>query len=286
MMSAVLLQARPGGSALRSIGSLSTRLNASTAPLATQFPYPRSLHHCSGPRLQRRVVGPTPRVSIPIRFKSDFTPSKPSLVSQSRILSALYKTFTYCGFFVIGTGAVIVAFFIYDASTYRESASGEDIPVSELALNPRRGGPKNLPIADYLISDYDSEPMLEQKDKPRLVILGTGWGSIALLKNLNPGDYHVTVVSPTNYFLFTPMLPSATVGTLGLRSLVEPVRRIIDRVNGHFLKASATDVEFSEKLVEVSQVDQDGNKKNFYLPYDKLVIGVGKFTARTFNVER
>jgi NADH dehydrogenase len=120
--------------------------------------------------------------------------------------------------------------------------------------------------------------MLQQKDKPRLVILGTGWGSVALLKNLNPGDYHVTVVSPTNYFLFTPMLPSATVGTLGLKSLVEPIRRIIERVDGHFLKATATDVEFSEKLVEVSQVDNDGVRKNFYLPYDKLVVGVGCIT--------
>jgi NADH dehydrogenase len=171
---------------------------------------------------------------------------------------------------------VIIAFFIYDASTYSEGRTSEDIPVSELALNPRIGGPKNLPIADVLVSDYDSDKMLEQKDKPRLVILGTGWGSVALLKNLKPGDYHVTVVSPTNYFLFTPMLPSATVGTLGLKSLVEPIRRIIERVEGHFLKASAVDVEFSEKLVEVSQVDTNGVRKNFYLPYDKLVVGVGK----------
>lgn len=186
-----------------------------------------------------------------------------------------YKTFAYLGFFIVSSGAVVIAFFIYDASTYRETPSAEDFPISELALNPRHGGPKNLPIADVLVGDYDSEAMREQKDKPRLVILGTGWGSIALLKNLNPGDYHITVVSPTNYFLFTPMLPSATVGTLGLRSLVEPVRRIIERVHGHFLKAEATDVEFSQKLVEVSQVGDDGNRRNFYLPYDKLIIGVG-----------
>ena len=276
-MSAVLPRIRPDGPALRSIGSLSTRLNASKAPLAKQFPLSRSLHTRPRPRLQLRAAGPG--VSIPIRFNSDASPAKPPPVRKSRIVSALYASFAYCGFFVIGTGVAILAFFAYDASTYREMPSAEDIPVSELALNPRRGGPKNLPIADFLVGDYDSEPMLEQKDKPRLVILGTGWGSVALLKNLNPGDYHVTVVSPTNYFLFTPMLPSATVGTLGLRSLVEPVRRIIDRVHGHFLKASATDVEFSEKLVEVSQVDQDGKTKNFYLPYDKLVVGVGTFTT-------
>ena len=76
------------------------------------------------------------------------------------------------------------------------------------------------------------------------------------------------------------MLPSATVGTLGLRSLVEPVRRIIDQINGHFLKASAVDVDFSAKLVEVSQVGQDGQTKSFYLPYDKLVIGVGMLCQR------
>ena len=85
----------------------------------------------------------------------------------------------------------------------------------------------------------------------------------------------MTVVSPVNYFLFTPMLPSATVGTLELRSLVEPVRKSVGRVRGHFLKAMAEDVEFGERLVEVSQVDSQGVKRHFYLPYDKLIIGVG-----------
>ena len=101
--------------------------------------------------------------------------------------------------------------------------------------------------------------MREQKEKPKLVILGTGWGSVAMLKELNPGDYHVTVVSPTNYFLFTPMLPSATVGTLEFRSLTEPIRRIVNRVRGHFLRAEAVDVEFTEKLVEVKAIDARGN---------------------------
>lgn len=276
-MCAAQLRSRPYGLALGSIGSFSTRLHSTKAPLAARVLVSRSLHTSNRRPLQRRAYSAAPNVSIPIRFQSDNAAAKAAAKSQPKLLSALYKCFTYCGFFVIGTGVMIVAFFIYDASTYRETPSAEDIPISELALNPRCGGPKNLPIADVLIGDYDSDSMIAQKDKPRLVILGTGWRSIALLKNLIPGDYHVTVVSPTNYFLFTPMLPSATVGTLGLRSLVEPVRRIIERVNGHFLKASATEVDFSHKLVEVTQVDGDGNKKSFYLPYDKLVIGVGKF---------
>lgn len=236
----------------------------------------RSLYRPSRRAVLRRAFEQTPSTSVPIRFKSDEAGPKTAPQKRSRFLSALYKTFTACGLFVIGSGALVLAFFIYDASTYRHH-SAADIPVSELALNPRRGGPKNLPIADVLVGDYDSESMLQQKDKPRLVILGTGWGSIALLKNLNPGDYHITVVSPTNYFLFTPMLPSATVGTLGLLSLVDPIRRIIERVHGHFLRAEATDIDFSHKLVEVSQIDHEGNRRNFYLPYDKVVIGVGMF---------
>jgi NADH:ubiquinone reductase (H+-translocating) len=171
-----------------------------------------------------------------------------------------------------------VGFFLYDASTYRESVTQEDTEVAQAALSPRRGGPKNLPIAEVLVDDEDSPELRDQKDKPKLVILGTGWGSVAMLKELNAGDYHVTVVSPENYFLFTPMLPSATVGTLELRSLVEPVRRIVKKLNGHFLRANAMDVDFTQKLVEVQAKDCDGNEQRFYLPYDKLVIGVGSTT--------
>ncbi|KAF2268826.1 hypothetical protein CC78DRAFT_488248 [Lojkania enalia] len=204
--------------------------------------------------------------------------TKPLPSPTSRLLRFAYRTLAALGFFGLMSTGLVVAFFIYDATTYKENGMTEDIPVSELALNPRRGGPKNLPIVDYFIDDDDCPESKAIKHKPKLVILGTGWGSVAMLKQLNIGDYHVTVVSPSNHFLFTPMLPSATVGTLELRSLVEPIRRIVKRVYGHFLKAKAEDVEFSEKLVECSAVGPRGQEERFYLPYDKLVIGVGSVT--------
>jgi NADH dehydrogenase len=190
----------------------------------------------------------------------------------------LWKSLAYFGAFVIVSTGLVVSFFIYDASTYRDDPAVEDLPISEFALNPRRGGPKNLPIAEHLLDDDDGPVARDHKHKPKLVILGTGWGSIAMLKTLNPDDWHITVVSPSNYFLFTPMLPSATVGTLELRSLVEPVRRIIAKVKGHFLRGRAEDVDFSAKLVEVSSTGPDGETQHFYLPYDKLVIGVGSIS--------
>ena len=39
--------------------------------------------------------------------------------------------------------------------------------------------------------------------KPRVVILGSGWGGFALAKNLNPARFDVTIVSPRNHMLFT-----------------------------------------------------------------------------------
>lgn len=194
---------------------------------------------------------------------------------RGRLGRALNKIFAFCGLTVITVGGLIIGFFVYDASTYKDEFEAQDIPIPEIALNPRRGGPKNLPVAEYLVDDGDTEEHSQQMSKPRLVVLGCGWGSVALLKNLNPDNYHVTVVSSNNYFLYTPLLPSATVGTLELRSLTEPVRRIVARLKGHFLQAKAESVDFSEKLVEVSQTLPNGETRSFYLPYDRLVIAVG-----------
>ncbi|KAL6860608.1 hypothetical protein ACO1O0_004636 [Amphichorda felina] len=218
------------------------------------------------------------RPHLPSHFFVRTLSGKPLPQAKSQFLIFCYRAAALVGASLTIVGVGIIAFFIYDASTYKEHNTHSDINVSQLALQPRRGGPKNLPIAEVFIDDNDSEASRKLKDKPRLVILGGGWGGVALLKDLSPDEYHVTVISPSNYFLFTPMLPSATVGTLELRSLVEPIRRIISRVHGHFIRAKAEDIEFSEKLVEVAQIGPEGEPTHFYVPYDKLVIAVGSTT--------
>jgi len=50
--------------------------------------------------------------------------------------------------------------------------------------------------------------------RPRVVILGSGWGGFRLAKDLDRRKFDVSVISPRNHFLFTPLLPSTTVGTL------------------------------------------------------------------------
>lgn len=224
-------------------------------------------------------VGSPPSRAVPSRLALARQLSGSALAQRnSRLLNWGYRALAWLGSSVLFVAVGVVAFFIYDASTYTSHASQADLDVSAMALNPRRGGPKNLPVLEDYLDDDDSDEMRRQKEKPRLVILGGGWGAVSLLKGLAPDNYHVTVISPTNYFLFTPMLPSATVGTLGLRSLVEPIRRVLLGVGGHFLRARAEDVDFSSRLVEVSQADCFGHERRFYVPYDKLVIAVGSVT--------
>ncbi|KAI4283659.1 MAG: hypothetical protein L6R38_002021 [Xanthoria sp. 2 TBL-2021] len=265
-------------------------VNRSLQPILPQWPRNRSDHT----RLQPHTISTSHdcRQSTTTAWRRPLQPAsnptkrrllrpistKPLPHRRGPVFRFFYRSFAYTGGFIVVVGGLVVGFFIYDASTYREDLSYTDIPVSTEALYPRRGGPKNLPIADTLVSDDDCPENTRAKHKPKLVVLGSGWGSVALLKQLNPEDYHITVVSPVNYFLFTPMLPSATVGTLELRSLVEPIRRIVQRVKGHFLRAEAVDVVLSERLLEVAQVDATGEQRHFYLPYDKLVIGVGSTT--------
>lgn len=70
----------------------------------------------------------------------------------------------------------------------------------------------------------------EQRKKKKIVVLGTGWAGISFLKDLDITSYDVQVVSPQNYFAFTPLLPSVTCGTVEARSIVESVRNITKKV--------------------------------------------------------
>lgn len=57
--------------------------------------------------------------------------------------------------------------------------------------------------------DLSAYELYQQKEsgtsKEKIVILGTGWGSAAFLKDIDTNMYDVTVISPRNFFLFTPM---------------------------------------------------------------------------------
>jgi hypothetical protein len=47
--------------------------------------------------------------------------------------------------------------------------------IPQLATSPRKFGPDNYPVADVLIDDEDTPERKLSSQKPKLVILGTGW---------------------------------------------------------------------------------------------------------------
>ncbi|KIN04909.1 hypothetical protein OIDMADRAFT_101786 [Oidiodendron maius Zn] len=122
--------------------------------------------------------------------------------------------------------------------------------------------------------------------KKNLVILGSGWGAVSLLKKLDTDLYNVTVISPRNYFLFTPLLPSCTTGTVEHRSIMEPIRSIIrhKKTAVKFYEAEATKIDPERKVVAINDnSDIKGEMNQTEVPYDMLVVSVGAENA-TFGI--
>ncbi|KXX75546.1 External alternative NADH-ubiquinone oxidoreductase, mitochondrial [Madurella mycetomatis] len=135
--------------------------------------------------------------------------------------------------------------------------------------------------------DRHPEPQVEpDPTKKTLVILGTGWGSVSLLKRLDTENYNVIVISPRNYFLFTPLLPSCTTGTIEHRSIMEPVRTILrqKKASVRFYEAEASSIDPERKVVRIFDNSEiRGDTTETEVPYDMLVIGVGAENA-TFGI--
>ncbi|MFO1491626.1 MAG: FAD-dependent oxidoreductase [Kiritimatiellia bacterium] len=116
--------------------------------------------------------------------------------------------------------------------------------------------------------------------KPRLVVLGTGFAALSMLDKLHKEAFDITVVSPRNHFLFTPLLPSTTVGSIEFRSIIEPIRSAVRFKNFTFFQAFVTAIDTSGKRLSCEGA-MDGAR--FTIDYDVLVVAVGA-VSRTFNI--
>lgn len=108
-----------------------------------------------------------------------------------------------------------------------------------------------------------------------MVVLGSGWAAMSLVSALNLFRYDVTLVSPRNYFLFTPLLADAAVGTVTAESVVEPVRNFAHGAGFEFVEASAQSIDPSKKVVHCTTV---AGGEPISISYDKLVVAVGSIS--------
>lgn len=123
--------------------------------------------------------------------------------------------------------------------------------------------------------------------KPRLVVLGSGWGAVSFIKSLpyNISEkYELIVVSPRNYFLYTPLLPAVATGTVEERSIVESIRTMVVG-KGEYYEALCKDVDpVKKELVCCFPADAGLDVACFKLSYDVLVMSVGSIN-NTFGIK-
>jgi NADH:quinone reductase (non-electrogenic) len=113
-------------------------------------------------------------------------------------------------------------------------------------------------------------------DKTRVLILGGGFGGLyaALeFEKHNDPRFDVTVVNRENFFLFTPMLHEIAASDLDLTNIVNPVRKMIRRVN--FFCGDVDKIDIDKKQVVVSH---GFNRHSHTLEYDHLILALGSVT--------
>ncbi|KAH8078716.1 NADH dehydrogenase [Cristinia sonorae] len=141
----------------------------------------------------------------------------------------------------------------------------------------------------YYVAHKDRTPgeqLPHDPTKKTLVVLGSGWGATSFLSKLDTTDYNVVVISPRNYFLFTPLLPSVAVGTLGPRSILQPTRYVTRHKarSVAVIEAAATEVDPENQTVTFSDTSEvQGAVSNTSIKYDYLVYAIGAET-QTFNI--
>ncbi|KZT23831.1 FAD/NAD-P-binding domain-containing protein [Neolentinus lepideus HHB14362 ss-1] len=136
--------------------------------------------------------------------------------------------------------------------------------------------------------------------RQKLVIVGSGWGGFEVLRRIDRKRWDVTIISPSTYFNFTPLLASCAVGTLEYRCAIESVRRFTPQAKAY--QAWCDHIDFKNKTLtcmpatpplsfenasapplDDTTTGFPGTGTTFQLKYDKLVIAVGAY-SQTFGI--
>src|SRR5574341_544567 len=94
--------------------------------------------------------------------------------------------------------------------------------------------------------------MNPMSSKTKILILGGGFGGMYTALELEKAfrkdpDVEITLVNRENFFLFTPMLHEVAASDLDLTNIVNPVRKLLRRVN--FFAGEVESIRSEERRV-------------------------------------
>ena len=105
------------------------------------------------------------------------------------------------------------------------------------------------------------------EEKPRVVIVGAGFGGLEAAKKLACQGVLVTVIDRTNYHLFQPLLYQVATAALSPADIAAPVRAILSRWNNmEVILAEVESVDIEAKKIKTTDLE---------IPYDFLILATG-----------
>jgi len=105
------------------------------------------------------------------------------------------------------------------------------------------------------------------EEKPRVVIVGAGFGGLEAAKKLAGQDVRVTVIDRTNYHLFQPLLYQVATAALSPADIAAPVRAILSKCkNMEVILAEVQSVDVEAKRIKTIDLE---------IPYDFLILATG-----------
>ena len=108
---------------------------------------------------------------------------------------------------------------------------------------------------------------MEQKNSPRVVIVGSGFGGLVAARTLARYPVKITLIDRQNFNTFQPLLYQVATAGLSPGEIAAPIRWILrNRRNVEVLMAEVQDFDLTRKVVKLA----DGE-----LAYDYLIVAAG-----------
>ena len=110
--------------------------------------------------------------------------------------------------------------------------------------------------------------------RPRVVVIGGGFGGLMVAKKLAHLDANVTVLDRTNHHLFQPLLYQVATASLAPSDIAAAIRHILRNNSNTIVElAEAREVDVDAQVVKCA--DPSHQRPDFEVPFDYLVVASG-----------